>query len=495
MGIYDNRTEWKPWLDELDERRKSAVAMGGPERIEKYMHSRGKLTARERLLRLFDPETFVELGTLVGSEEGIASDAFVCGHGKINDRLAFAGAEDFTTLGGSIGSGGTAKRYRIAELAAQEGVPLVMMLEGAGHRLTDTGGSRAPNDLLALADLGGQVPMVCLVMGASAGHSAITAPLSDFVIMTSYGAMFTGGPPLVKAATGEEVTKQELGGPQICADIAGTVHNIAEDDEAALDLARRYLSYMPQNCNSLAPTLEGIQTAPRLCDDLLDIIPPNDRRPYDMHLVLESLVDEGSFFEVQPTYGKSLICGWARLGGESVAFLANNPAHLAGALDSSAAIKGEDFINVASAFGQPAIFLADNPGVMAGTVAEETGILRWGGRMFKAQRQMKNPKIQVTMRKAFGFGAVTMGQNPFDKQTLTFSLPSVNMAAMPADSGGRSAKLDAEAQAQVEADQRAGPYRLANRLGTDEVVDPRELRNALLSAVELCVARREKSNG
>lgn len=300
MGIYDNRTEWKPWLDELDERRKSAVAMGGPERIEKYMHSRGKLTARERLLRLFDPETFVELGTLVGSEEGIASDAFVCGHGKINDRLAFAGAEDFTTLGGSIGSGGTAKRYRIAELAAQEGVPLVMMLEGAGHRLTDTGGSRAPNDLLALADLGGQVPMVCLVMGASAGHSAITAPLSDFVIMTSYGAMFTGGPPLVKAATGEEVTKQELGGPQICADIAGTVHNIAEDDEAALDLARRYLSYMPQNCNSLAPTLEGIQTAPRLCDDLLDIIPPNDRRPYDMHLVLESLVDEGSFLKCSP---------------------------------------------------------------------------------------------------------------------------------------------------------------------------------------------------
>jgi len=471
------------------------MAMGGPERIAKYMHSRGKLTARERLLRLFDPETFVELGTLVGSEEGIASDAFVCGHGKINDRLAFAGAEDFTTLGGSIGSGGTAKRYRIAELAAQEGVPLIMMLEGAGHRLTDTGGSRAPNDLLALADLGGQVPMVCLVMGASAGHSAITAPLSDFVIMTSYGAMFTGGPPLVKAATGEEVTKQELGGPQICAATAGTVHNVAEDDEAALELARRYLSYMPQNCHSFAPALTGPQTAPRLCDELLDIIPPNDRRPYDMHLVLESVVDAGSFFEVQPLYGQALICGWARLGGESVALVANNPAHLAGALDSSAAIKGEDFINVVAAFGQPAIFLADNPGVMAGTAAEETGILRWGGRMFKAQRQMKNPKIQVTMRKAFGFGAVTMGQNPFDKQTLTFSLPSVNMAAMPADSGGRSAKLDAEAQAQVEADQRAGPYRLANRLGTDEVIDPRELRNALLAAVELCVARRAKPSG
>ncbi len=488
--MYDNRTEWKPWLDELDDRRKTALAMGGPERIEKYMHSRGKLTARERLLYLFDSETFVELGTLVGSEDGIAGDAFVCGHGKINGRLAFAGAEDFTTLGGSIGSGGTAKRYRIAELAAQEGVPLVMMLEGAGHRLTDTGGSRAPNDLLALADLGGQVPMVCLVMGASAGHSAITAPLSDFVVMTSYGAMFTGGPPLVKAATGEEVTKQELGGPQICAELAGTVHNIAEDDEAALDLARHYLSYMPQSSNSYAPSVQGPQTAPRFCDELLDIIPPNDRRPYDMHLVIETVVDEGSFLEIQPLYGKSLICGLARLGGEAVALVANNPAHLAGALDSSAAIKGTDFINVIAAFGQPVIFLADNPGVMAGTEAEKTGILRWGGQMFKAQRHMSNPKIQVTMRKAFGFGAVTMGQNPFDNQTLTFSLPSVNMAAMPADSGGRSAKLDEATQAEVESAQRAGPYRLANRLGSDEVIDPRELRNALLSAVELCVARR-----
>lgn len=522
------RVQWQPWLDELTARRQAARAMGGPERVEKYMHSRGKLTARQRLEYLFDPGTFVELGTLVGTQDGIAADAFVCGHGKIDHRPAYAGAEDFTTLGGSIGSGGTAKRYRIAELAARHGVPLVMMLEGAGHRLTDTGASRAPNDLLALADLGGQVPMVCLVMGSSAGHSAITAPLSDFVVMTGYGAMFTGGPPLVQAATGEEVTKQELGGPQVCAEVAGTVHNIAPDDQSALDMARRYLSYLPSNSGgAAAPRLSGPQTQPRICEELLDIISPNDRQPYDMRQVIEVVVDgaaagggadgaagggaetdettadgsttdttapgASSFFEIQPDYGRSLICGLARLGGHSVALVANNPAYLAGALDSTAAIKGTDFIGSISAFGLPVIFLADNPGVMAGTQAEQSGILRWGGQMFKAQRSMKNPKIQVTMRKAFGFGAVTMGQNPFDHQSLTLSLPSVNMAAMPADSGGRTAKLDQETQAEVEASQQAGPYRLADRLGTDEVIDPRELRNALLAAVDLCAPVRQDS--
>ena len=480
-----SRSEWNPWLSELETRRQKAMAMGGEERIQKYMHGRGKLDVRQRLAGLFDKDSFTEIGTLVGSDDEIPADAFVCGFGLIDGRPVLAGAEDFTVLGGSIGSGGTAKRYRIAELAKQERVPLVMMLEGAGHRLTDTGGSRAPNDLLALADLGGEVPMVCLVMGASAGHSAITAPLSDFTIMTSYGSMFTGGPPLVEAATGEKLTKEDLGGPKVCAETAGTVHLVAEDDEAALLAARKYLSYMPQHKDGTLPGRTGKDTELRLLEEILDIIPPNDRQPYDVHEVIELAVDKNSFFEFQPDYGKSLTCGLAFMGGYATAIVANNPAHIAGALDTQAAIKGTDFLTVISSFGHPVIFLADNPGVMAGLAAEKSGILRWGGQMFKAQRQMKNPKIQVTMRKAFGFGAVTMAQNPFDKQTLTFSLPSVNMAAMPAASGGKSAKLDDEAQAQVEKEQRAGPYRLANRLGSDEIIDPRELRNAILAGLQL----------
>ena len=222
------------------------------------------------------------------------------------------------------------------------------------------------------------------------------------------------------------------------------------------------------------------------------MIPPNDRQPYDVHDVIERIVDDGSFLEVQPAYGPALVVGLGFLGGRAIAVVANNPSRYAGAVDSPAAVKAADFLEVVGHFGHPVIFLADNPGVMAGTKAEQAGILKWGGKMFKAQRRLRNPKIEVTMRKAFGFGAVTMAQNPFDRQTLTFALPSVNMAAMPADSGGRSAKLDEDSQAAVEAAQRAGPYRMADRLGCDEVIDPRDLRNALLGALTLAEGREEE---
>ncbi len=484
-----NRSEWKPWLDELDARRTRSKEMGGKDRLEKYVYGRSRMDARARLAALFDKGTFKELGGLVGIEEDIPADAFICGSGLINKKPALAGAEDFTVLGGSIGSGGTAKRYRIAELAKQEKIPLIMILDGSGHRLTDTGGSRAPNDLLALADLGGHVPMVCLIMGVSAGHSAITAPLSDFTIMTSYSSMFTGGPPLVEAATGEKVSKEELGGAEICIKTAGTIHNVAETDEDALTMAREYLSYMPQYSGGPLPAQNGKDTGPRLVEEILDILPPNDRTPYDAHKVIDLIVDGGNFFEFQPDYGQPLICGLAFIGGRSTAIIANNPVSLAGALNSQAAIKGAEFCEVIGSFGHPVVFLADNPGVMAGIQAEKEGILRWGGMMFKAQRKMANPKIQITMRKAFGFGAVTMAQNPFDKQTFTFCLPSVNMAAMPAESGGKASSLDAKTQAQVEAEQKAGPYRMANRLGTDDVIDPRELRNAILWGLEISQER------
>jgi acetyl-CoA carboxylase carboxyltransferase component len=464
--------------------------MGGPDRVRKYMHDRGKLDARQRLGRLFDEGSFRELGTLVGTVDGIPGDGFICGQGRIDGRPVLAGAEDFTVMGGSIGSGNSAKRYRIAQLAQQERLPLVMILEGAGHRLTDTGGSGpSPGDLQALADLSGQVPMVCLVMGASAGHGALAAPLSDFTIMTSYASMFTGGPPLVKGATGEDVTKEELGGARICAEIAGTAHAVAEDDEAALELARAYLSFFPLNCDQPPPVREGPDTGRRTVEDLLDVIPPNDRQPYDTHEVIERINDEGRFFEYQPSYGISIVCGLGFLGGQAVAVVANNPAAYAGSVDTPAAIKAADFLEVIGNFGHPVIFLADNPGVMAGTAAEQSGILKWGARMYRAERALTNPKLEVTMRKAFGFGSVVMAQNPFDRQTVTYALPSVNMAAMPAETGGRSAGLDADTQAEVEAAQRAGPWKLANRMGCDEVIDPRQLRNALLDGLTLVEGR------
>ncbi|MFI5318289.1 MAG: acyl-CoA carboxylase subunit beta [Myxococcota bacterium] len=484
-----HRDDWKPILEELERRRGISREMGGRERVERLMTARGKLDARARLGALFDPGSFVEFGGLVGGT-ATPGDALVAGFGKVDGRSVVAAAEDFTVLGGSIGQGSAAKRYRAVELAHQERVPLVFMLDGAGHRLTETGGyGRSPNDLLALADLSGRVPMVCLVLGASAGHGALTSPLSDFTIMSEAGAMFTGGPPLVKGALGEDVTKEELGGPKVCAEIAGTAHNVAKDDADAIALARQYLSYLPSNRDGAAPHREGPDAGPRLLDDLLDLIPPSDRKPYKMHGVLERVVDRGSLFEVQPRYGAALITALAFVGGQSCAIVANNPWVRSGSVDSAAAIKAMDFLETAGRFNLPVIFLADNPGVMAGTRAEREGILKWAGKMFRAERRLRVPKIHVTFRKAFGFGSTTMGHNPFDHQTLQLSFPNLTMSSMPAAAGGQSAKLDAETQARVEAEQKAGAWRMASSLGTDDVIDPRELRNKLLQALDLARER------
>jgi acetyl-CoA carboxylase carboxyltransferase component len=462
------------------------TAMGGADRVKKYLHDRGKLDARQRLTALFDPDTFREIGQLVGTVSGIPAEGFICGSGKINGRTVFAGAEDFSVLGGSIGAGGTAKRFRIAELALQERAPLVMILEGAGHRLTETEGmGRTPNDLLALADLSGHVPMVCIVLGPSAGHGALAAPLSDFVIMSEAASMFTGGPPLVKAATGEDITKEELGGARICAEIAGSAHNVTSDDTSALALARRYLSYFPQRSGAALPSSHEGDTDPRLLDDLVELIPPDDRKPYDIHHVITRLVDSDSFLEIQPGFGLAIVVGLAFVGGRAIGIVANNPARYAGAVDSDAAIKATDFIELLGHFGHPVVFLADNPGVMAGSKAERSAILKWGGKMFRAERRLENAKIHVTMRKAFGFGAVTMAQNPFDKQTLCLSLPGVTMGSMPAESGGRSAKLDPEAQARAEEAQTSGPYKMAHHLVYDDIIDPSELRNRILDGLEM----------
>jgi len=485
----DVPADWRATIEELEARQARAREMGGADRIERLMTARGKLDARRRIELLFDAGTFREIGALTGGQ-AVPADALVAGMGRIDGQPVLAFSEDFSLLGGSIGSAAMAKRYRIVELALQERVPAVFMLDGAGHRLTETDSSaRVPNDLLALADLSGHVPMVCLVLGASAGHSALASPLSDFTVMSARAAMFTGGPPLVKSATGEDVTKEALGGASICATVAGTAHNVAPDDPAAIELARRYLGYFPSHAGAPQRRRDGSDTDYRRLDDLLEIVPIVDRKPYKMRKVVERLVDEGSLLVVQPGYGDALMTALAFLGGRAVAIVANEPWVRGGAIDSPAAIKAADFIDTAGQFGLPVIFLADNPGVQAGPAAERSGILKWAGRMFQAQRRLTVPKLHVTFRKAFGFGSSVMAHNPFDKQTLSFAFPSVTLDAMPADSGGRAAGLDAEAQTRVEEKQSAGPWSMAGGMGYDDVIDPRELRNALIDGLGLAEAR------
>jgi acetyl-CoA carboxylase carboxyltransferase component len=485
----DELSGWGPALEEIERRKAETRAMGGDARLVRQ-RERGRLNARERVAALFDPGTFFEIGNLVGTTESppAPGDALVAGSGRIGGRPALAGAEDVTVLGGSIGSGASDKRYRLCQLALQERVPLVIMLEGAGHRVTESATGRRPGDLLGLADLSGSVPIVCLVMGASAGHGALTAPLSDFSVMTETASIFAAGPPLVKSATGEDVDKEVLGGPQVAVNAAGVIHNVVTDDEEAIELARRYLSHFPLNAWESPPFHHGGDTGPRRLDELLSLIPPDSRRPYPIRPVLEALVDDGDLLDVQPAFGSSIVTTLAYLGGRSVAIVANDPSVMAGTIDSNAADKAAHFLAVANAFGLPCIFLADNPGVLAGTTAERQGILRHAARMFAVQHGLEVPKLHVTLRKAFGFGSSVMAMNPFDDQTITLAFPSITLGALPASSEG-SAITDPAERARMAARQANASINAGSWLAYDDVIDPRDLRNALLAGLALAEGR------
>ena len=493
MSKDDN--QWDPLLDDLAVRRQAAAAMGGPERLARHREG-GRLDARARVEYLLDDGSFRELGLHAGSVgRGMTpvapADALVAGHGTIDGRPVLIGAEDFTVMGGSIGIATRAKRHRLAQLAGQERVPLVMLLEGAGERAQNAfeAHSHAPNDLQALVKISGMVPTVAVVMGASAGHGALTAPLMDFTVMVEGASLFSAGPPLVAAATGEEVSKEELGGTAVHTTISGVAHNTAVDDRAALDLVRRYLSYFPSNAWDVAPATVDEEGEHRL-DSILDVVPADPRRPYDIRKVIELFVDASDVLEIQPAFGRSVVTALGRLGGESVAIVANNPAAKAGAIDSDAADKAARFLDIVAAFSLPVVFLADNPGVLAGTQAEQSGILRHAARMYAAQARVAGPKLHVTLRKAYGFGSSLMAMNPFDAQTTTLAFPGVRLGAMPAESGADAVGIEPDVRALMGQAELGGAYSSADRLSYDDVIDPRELRNELLRALALTGPRR-----
>ncbi len=492
-----SESDWKPLLEDLALRRENARAMGGPDRLERQ-RAGGRLDARQRIEALFDDGTFVELGALVGSvHRGVTppapADGLVAGHGLIAGRPVLAAAEDFTVMGGSIGHGTTAKRQRLADLARQERVPLVMLLEGAGERTQNAfeRRGRTPNDLQTLARLSGLVPTVCVVMGPSAGHGALTAPLMDFVVMVEGAALFSAGPPLVKSSMGEDVTKEALGGSAVHTVASGVAHNAAPGDVEAINLVRRYLSYFPANAWEHPPTVEtGDDLGPRPVPEIVDLVPADPRKGYDVLAVVDAVFDRGSVMEIQPAYGRPIVTVLAHLGGNAVGVVANQPTAKAGSIDADAADKAAHFLEVADAFHLPVVFLADNPGVLAGSASERAGILRHAARMFAAQARLRSPKLHVTLRKAYGFGSSLMAMNPFDDQTVTLALPGARLGAMPAEGGGQAAGLEPDTQALLEHAELGGAYSSADTMGYDDVIEPAELRNALLDALRLTAARR-----
>jgi acetyl-CoA carboxylase carboxyltransferase component len=335
----------------------------------------------------------VELGTLVGSTENppVPGAALVAGSGRIAGRPALVEAKVLTLLGGSIGSGSGEKCHRLCPAASQERVPLVTVGKGAGHRVVETVTGRQPGDLMGLAKLSGRVPLVSLVCGAPAGHGTLTVPLSDFMAMTESASTFAANPPLVRSATGEDVTKEELGGPSVAVDSGGVVHNVVADDRAAIALAQRYLAHFPLNTWDAPHRRKNGLDAGRRRVDLLPLIPSDPRRPYAIRPALEPLVEGGELLDVQSTFGPSIVTALAHLGGRNVAIVANDPNVLAGAIDCAAADKAAHFLDVADAFGLPRLFLADNPGVLAGTAADGEGMLPHAARLFAVQHRMRGP--------------------------------------------------------------------------------------------------------
>ena len=480
----DEEPGWRTLKARFERHREAAVAMGGRARIDRH-HAKGALTAIERVHALLDPGTFREIGTFTGIGIGAPRDALVAGHGTVEGRPVLVGAEDATVQGGSIGSAGMSKRARLALLAGQERVPLVMLLDGAGHRVSTSPerGRPAPTDLALLVDLVGQVPTIAVVHGASAGHGALTAPLCDFVIMVEgQGQLFVAGPPLVAAATGEQIDKETLGGSHVHL-ASGVAHLGAADDHEALRLVRCLLA--------VGETASPQQ--PSESRSLTELIPANQRVPYDMRLVLDALFDAGSVLVLQDRFGASLITAFARLHGAPVAVVANQPMVRGGALDAEAAVKAQRFIARAGARQLPLIMLADNPGVLPGAAAERDGALRAAADMFIAQHRHPAPKLHVTLRKAYGFGSSVMGQNGYGHQTVTLALPDATVGAMPARGGADAIAADDDARRALTELEQAGPWRQADTMSYDEVVLPDDLRQALADSLRLASNRLPRS--
>jgi len=499
-------------VDDLAQRRAAAVKMGGARRIERQ-HQAGKLTARRRVDLLIDAGTFREYGLLATHSahrpemEGqvTPADGVITGFGQVDGRRVGVVAEDFTVLGGSVGTTGIAKKQRMVEIATRERVPLVWMLDGAGARAAEFIAEGMPpiGHHLKIARMSGIAPQVGLVMGPSAGDSSLVAAALEFIVMVKDTSMMAaGGPPVVLSALNLEVDKETLGGVDVHCRVSGVADNIADDDADAIAQCKRYLSYLPSNAWQYPPDTAPTDDPQRAEESLLTAIPENLRRPYDMVDVVEAVVDRGSFFEIKPEFAKMMLTGFARLDGHPVGILANQPKVHAGAITAQAAAKARRFIDLCSAYHLPLVSLVDAPGVMTGPDAERAGTLRQGLAACNSLAWADIPLFTVVVHKMFGFGGGVMGGYGIG-QTLTLAWPTADFGSLPVESGvlaaypheleeARQAGNYEEVKAQLEQQflEYCGPYPAAGDFNVDDVIDPRETRSRLIEALDLALCRR-----
>ncbi|HPH26522.1 MAG TPA: carboxyl transferase domain-containing protein, partial [Pseudomonadota bacterium] len=407
---------------ELEAERTRIAQMGGPDKVQKQ-HERGKLTARERLARFYDGGKYFELG-MHGTQMGGTNpsdkppaDAVICGYGEVAGRMVAAVAYDFTVKGGSIGMVGETKVTRLRELALRTRMPMVWFIDSGGARIDPQSGGGDQISLFAGSGhlfreeviMSGVVPLVAAMVGPGAAGTAYIPGLADFVPMVkNQGSMALGGPALVKAVTGQDISEQDLGGTRIHCETSGVGDVEVPDEDTCIQSIKDYLSYMPSHCGEKPPVIACDDPIDRKDDALLDLLPPSTRQSYDMYKLIRTVVDHGKVLDIKPRWAKNIVTCFARIGGYPVGIVANNPKHLGGILDVNSADKAAHFMQICDAFNVPLLFLMDVPGFMVGSKVEHEGIIRHGAKMLHIMASATVPKLTVVVRKGYGAGYYVM---------------------------------------------------------------------------------------
>jgi propionyl-CoA carboxylase beta chain len=499
--------------DQLRDLERRAELGGGEARLRKQ-HEAGKLTARERIDLLFDPGTFEEADKLVThrcldfgmDRQVVPGDGVVTGHGLVNGRRVYAFAQDFTVFGGSLSETNAEKIVKVMDLAVKMGAPIVGLNDSGGARIQEGVSSLAGYADIFLRNTlaSGVVPQISAIMGPCAGGAVYSPAITDFTVMvrgTSY--MFVTGPDVVKTVTHEDVTKEQLGGAMTHNERSGVAHFAVADDRDCLALVRQLLSYLPGNNLDAPPVVACDDPVDREDETLDTIIPASATQPYDMHEVLQTVVDRGSFLEVHEHFARNLIVGFARIGGAPVGVVANQPAHLAGTLDIDASVKGARFVRFCDAFNVPLVTFEDVPGFLPGLNQEYGGIIRQGAKLLFAFAEATVPKVTVITRKAYG-GAYCVMSSKHIRTDANFAWPTAEIAVMgpegavnilykreldEADDAGalRAAKV-AEYRERL-----ASPFVAASRGFIDEVIRPRQTRRKIATALASLSTKRDRN--
>jgi len=513
MTIASEPPSMRELLEGVEAARLKVVDAGRPAAVERQ-RKRGKLTARERIALLCDPGSFREVGSLVQPVQGTdgeprleaPADGLVTGNGRIDRRPVMICSSDYTTLGGSIGHVGRQKMLRAMRRAGDGGMPFIMLHDGGGHRIQDGQDARSFAQGTPVFDLfarlSGWVPVVSAVMGPAFAGPTNYSAMADFVVMVrDHSAMGMAGPSLVKAAIGEEIDTEALGGATMHVDTTGIAHFGADSEEHCLQTVRRYLSFLPSNAGQTPPVVATDEPAERRDEALLDALPTNLRKGYDVRKILRLVADTDSLFEIGPTFARNIVVCFGRLAGRPVGFIANQPSVNAGVIDVAASEKAAHFIAVCDAFGLPLVYFIDVPGNVVGSAAEKTGLGRRSGRMLYELGCATVPRLSVVLRRGYGGAFIMMngGQGSFESEG-TFVWPSAEICAMSVE-GSIDIIHRNEVNAARDPDARRreliasirknlGPLRAAEHFHLDEVIDPRDTRAVLVRALEDAPARR-----